>query len=111
MRKAQALARTFLLNPLDARQRQGRIPSLRLRHWSALLEENRGSTSPESRFWKDASTDEISTRMRLQGKLDPQSTGGAVADKSCVSWRSRAMSLVGALPKKRLYSRLNCDAL
>jgi len=28
-----------------------------------------------------------------------------------VSWRSRAMSLVGAFPKKRLYSRLNCDAL
>ena len=76
-----------------------------------ILCRKHGSTSPEARFWNDASTDEISTRMRLQGKLDPQSTGGAVADKSCVSWRSRAMSLVGALPKKRLYSRLNCDAL
>ena len=30
---------------------------------------------------------------------------------SRVSWRNLAMSLVGALPKKRLYSRLNCDAL
>jgi hypothetical protein len=28
-----------------------------------------------------------------------------------VSCRKRATSLVGALPKKRLYSRLNCEAL
>jgi len=30
---------------------------------------------------------------------------------SRVSWRNLAMSLVGALPKKRLYSRLNCEGL
>ena len=31
--------------------------------------------------------------------------------ESCGSWRSLAMSRVGAFPKKRLYSLLNCDAL
>jgi len=39
-----------------------------------------------------------------------QSTSGPQT-QSPVSWRNRAMSLVGALPKKRLYSRLNCEAL
>jgi hypothetical protein len=34
------------------------------------------------------------------------------AGRDCrLSWRKVAMSFVGALPKNRLYSRLNCEAL
>ena len=64
---------------------------------------------PEWRNWQTRGTQNPESLTGRVGSIPTSGTNPYDAANPCS--RSLAMSLVGALPKRRAYSRLNCEAL